>query len=238
MTEPLPTAPEDPPAHSPAAPPTAGGRGRVVAAALVGAVVGAAVVGAVWLAVGGDDDGDGDEPDTAALQAPATLGGFSTFESVATGMDNERAVEQASRTTAWNARTAEAVSKAYGGAAAVAATYASPDLDVMVPLIAVRASAPQPWVRYTDAGVLGLALPPDEVRTFGEVACVIRNQPTREGSEPAEDSAITTLCQRTADDLTVQVLFPGSDLGSRPAAVAILVDEAWTALAPAADGDD
>ena len=64
------------------------------------------------------------------------------------------------------------------------------------------------------------------------------NQPTPEDQEPDEDSVITTMCQRTGDDLTVIVLYPRADLGTQPAAIATLVDQAWTALAPADDGDD
>ena len=99
-------------------------------------------------------------------------------------MDNERAVEQAMRTTAWNARTAENVSKAYGGAAAVAATYTDAELEVMVPLIAVRESSPQPWVRYTDPAVLGLSSRPTRCGTFGQVSCVIRTSPRRRTRSP------------------------------------------------------
>jgi hypothetical protein len=236
MTEPQPSAPEGPPA----APPGRTGRGALAAAAVVGAIVGAAVVGIVWLAVGDDDSAADDAPDTAALEAPATLGGYQTLEtaSAAVDGDSDAAARLAERTTAWNARTAEAVSQAYGGAAAFAATYANEGLDIIVPLIAVRASSPRPFAPYTDAETLGLARSPQEVRTFGEVSCVVQNRATPAGQEPDADATLATTCVRTGDDLTVQVLYPGPDLGTQPEAVARLVDEAWAALAPAADGDD
>jgi hypothetical protein len=107
-----------------------------------------------------------------------------------------------------------------------------------MPLIAVRAESPRPFTPYTDAETLGLARSPQEVRTFGEVSCVVQNRATPAGEEPEPEATLATSCQRTGDGLTVHVLYPRPDLGSQPEAVARMVDEAWAALAPADDGDD
>lgn len=100
----------------------------------------------------------------------------------------------------------------------------------------MRARSPLPWVPYQDPADLHLARAPQEVLRFGDVSCVVQNQPTPEGSEPAQDAATTTLCARTGPDLTVQVLYPGPDLGHQPERVAQLVDEAWASLGGAETG--
>ena len=223
--EPEPAPPVPPP---PSAPRDGRARGPLVVAAVVGALVGAAVVGVLWLALG-DDDGDAEAADTTPLEAPAALGAYVPPAS-APAMQNEQGQRQVDRWQRWNERTAQQVSEAFGGAAAVAATYVDDDLLSFVPLVAVRAQAPLPWVPYQDAAELGLARPPQELVRFGDVACVVQNQATPEGQEPAGDAAITTSCMRTGPGLTVQVLYPGPELGHQPEQVARLVDEAWASL--------
>ena len=207
-------------------------------AAVVGALLGAAVVGVLWLALGGDDDGeDAAAADTTPLAAPTALGGYVPAGG-APALQNENGQRQIERISRLNQRTAQQLSEAFGGAGAVAATYVDDELLTFVPLVAVRAQSPQPWVPYQDPADLHLARAPQEVLRFGDVSCVVQNQPTPEGQEPAEDAVITTSCVRTGPGLTVQVLYPGPDLGHQPARVAQLVDEAWASLGGAASQDD
>jgi hypothetical protein len=63
------------------------------------------------------------------------------------------------------------------------------------------------------------------VRTFGEVACSIRNQ--------GPDDSFVLFCVRTDDELTVQITHVAGDdhLNQNPEAVAELVATAWEELA-------
>jgi hypothetical protein len=240
MTEgptPIPEPAPEPTAEAAAPParePSRRSRGPLLVAGVVGALLGAAVVGILWLALGGDDDGDVAAADATPLAAPTALGAYVPIAS-APRLQDERGQGQIERISRLNQRTAQQVSEAFGGAGAVAATYVDDELLTFVPLVAVRAQAPLPWVPYQDPADLHLVRAPQEVLRFGDVACVVQNQPTPEGGEPAEDSVVTTLCSRTGPGLTVQVLFPGSDLGHQPARVAQLVDEAWASLGGAED---
>ena len=181
IPEPTPAAP--PPASQP--PPaerTGRARGPLVVAAVVGALLGAAVVGVLWLALGGDDDGD----DTAAadatpLAAPTALGGYVPAAG-APALQNENGQRQIERISRLNQRTAQQLSEAFGGAGAVAATYVDDELLTFVPLVAVRAQSPQPWVPYQDPADLHLARAPQEVLRFGDVSCVVQNQANAGGT--------------------------------------------------------
>jgi hypothetical protein len=199
----------------------------LLAAAIAGVLVGSVVVGAVWILT----DDDTVAVDTTPIAAPERLGPYRQVGALTAGQGGA-AVRNAKRTEAWNARTAEAVSRAYGGAAAVAATYADDGLETMIPVTAVRAATPEPFVPYQDPAELGLARPTSEVTRFDRVACVLHNDPTASGEEPDPQTVWVTSCMRSGPGLTVQIVSPGGGIAHQPQQVAGLVDEMWASVAP------
>lgn len=78
-----------------------------------------------------------------------------------------------------------------------------------------------PYAPYSDPEVLGLERPVEELREFGDVGCLVRNDPSQ---------SYVTSCVRTDDGLTVRITHVGGDLLEDPEAVAQLVDTAWAEL--------
>ncbi|MFI1847374.1 hypothetical protein [Streptomyces sp. NPDC020480] len=230
----IPPQPGQFPALAPAAAP-APRQGRFslrnpLVTAAIGLVVGLAAAGIPALLSDGDGGGFGGGGGGGELSAPAKLDGLRPLvdaQRESNGAKGEKTAEQ----LAEEARlSGERVSKAYGGAAAVVKQYVDKDFQTTATLIAVRSRAPEPYVLYVDPKRLALAKAPDELKTIGDVSCVLYNQPTMEGSEPTADSVHVTYCQRTGDGLTVQVRTAGSGVSNRPDKVADLVEEAWSAL--------
>jgi hypothetical protein len=77
-------------------------------------------------------------------------------------------------------------------------------------------------VPYSDAKYLGVKRPFEEMRRYGDVACLVRNNP---------DQTYVESCVRTSDELTVQISHVSGDLDKDPKAVAGLVTVAWDDLA-------
>jgi hypothetical protein len=99
----------------------------------------------------------------------------------------------------------------------------------MAQLFVVRANTPQPFMPYENLKELGESVPLYEVKQFGDVQCLVNNtQPEASGPEPT-DSVVTSLCQRSANGLTVQVRANG-DIEHHPDQVATLVDDAWSSV--------
>jgi hypothetical protein len=208
---------------------------RARAARVVG---GAALVAAICALAGCSGSGSGSSPvrtganpvGTAALTAPDRLGGYSKFADSPLSRQG-RGKATADRVRSWNERSVERLSRTYGGAAATVETYADDGLETRFSLLAARASTPfPPFVPYQDPAALGVAKPTQELVSFGDVACVVRNDSTPAGRTPRAGSAHVASCVRTGPQLTVQIQDVGGDLGEQPAAVARLVDEAWSAL--------
>ncbi|HWM06696.1 MAG TPA: hypothetical protein VNP92_30530, partial [Actinophytocola sp.] len=108
------------------------------------------------------------------------------------------------------------------GAGAVVRSYTDDDGSSTFLLEAVRAPAPAtPFVPYSDPEVLGLERPIEEMREFGAVTCLMRNDP---------GLSHVVSCQRTSDDLTVAISHVNGDLGEDPEKVAKLVETAWDDL--------
>jgi hypothetical protein len=142
-----------------------------------------------------------------------------------------KGLELTKRHALWDRKTAAAIAAAYGGAAATVQDYSDTKLLNLFMLTAVQAPSPRLYVPYVDAAYLGLALPPDELRTYGQTQCEVRNDPTVKGRKPAADSAHTVVCQRVGPHLTVQIRGVSGDvLGTRPSTVAALVDQAFVAM--------
>jgi hypothetical protein len=165
----------------------------------------------------------------SALKPPPRLGAYVRAEDAKINRTGP-GKKNAARIVAWSRRTAAALAAAYGGAAAGAQDYSDDSFENLFLLLAVRAPTPRPVVPYVDAAYLGLVRPPDEVRSFGAVSCVLHNDATATGHTPAPDSVHTVLCQRSGPHLTVQLRSVSGDLGNHPDQVARLVGEAFASL--------
>jgi hypothetical protein len=208
----------------PSAPPRRLPVALLVFVAVAGAVLGALVVGSIWL-LGGDGNG----PDVSG-STPDRVGDYARIADTRMGR-NDRARQLVERTQDWDRRSAERLSAAHQGAEAAVATYADDNLEEQFSVLVVAARTPwPPFVPYQDAATLRLTRPPNEVREFGDVACVVRNDPTPAGSEERPNSTHVIRCLRTASRATVEITNVTGDLANDPQKVAGLVDDAWAKL--------
>lgn len=128
-------------------------------------------------------------------------------------------------------RTAAALSKAYGGAGADVRFYATSDFRSLATIAAIRADSPRVTTVYDDPKESGLAVPLQQVQTFGSVDClVLATIATPAGQTPGPRSSAVSACQRTGGGLTVRILWITGVDGVRPQTIAALVDEIWTKL--------
>ncbi len=229
----LPPQPGQLPAAAPAAPPQRQGRislrNPLVTAAL-GLVVGLAAVGIPALLSDDDGGGFGGGGDGGKLSAPAKLDRLRPLADLQRSASMSKAKELADAITKEEGKSGERLSEAYGGAAAVVRQYADQQFQTTATLIAVRSRSPEPYVPYVDPKRLGLVKPQDELKTIGDVSCVLYNQPTPAGSEPTADSVRVSYCQRTGDGLTVQIRTVGGGEANQPDKVAAMVEAAWSEL--------
>lgn len=208
-------------------------RGPLVLAALGGFVL-AAVIALVLWATGVFDSGssDGGSSD-ASISLPAKVGSYVRFQDV-TLNKQPRAKAVVANNEQSDARTAAALSRAYGGAGAAVQTYADQKLATTFTVWAVRARTPDPVVGYEDAKFLGLAVATDTVQHIGPVTCQLHNNATPAGKLPAKDAATVVLCQRTSESLTVVVRNVSGvgtpALNNSPNGVAAVVDQVWDAV--------
>jgi hypothetical protein len=198
-------------------PPNGGGRYRAIAvlAGVAGLVVGAVLMGGAWLLFG--NNGASSSP----ISAPARIGDHYQFADVPTlrGKGQDTVTRQRN----WDGKSSEALSASRDGAGAVVQQYSDKNLENMFWLEAVRSpSPPGLYVPYSDPEVLGLDKPTEEVLTFGEVSCAVRNQP--------DGTTFVMRCERTSGDLTVAVTHVSGDLLENPRDVATMVDDAWSQL--------
>ncbi len=98
---------------------------------------------------------------------------------------------------------AKRVSSAYGGAPANARVYHDPTLRDQVLVIAVRKPSPGLFATAGSAESLGLALPVQEVDSFGPVQCLVRNDLVAKGQPIPKDVHNTVRCQRSDSHLTL-----------------------------------
>lgn len=229
----IPPQPGQHPAAHPAAPPR---QGRIslrhpLVTGAIGLVVGLAAVGIP--VVLSDDDGGGGfggGGGDAKLSAPAKLDGLRPFAEIQSESGVPKAKDMADAITEEDRKSGERLSEAYGGAAAVVKRYADDGVLTTATLVAVRSRSPKPYVPDQDPKRLGLEKPQDELKTIGDVSCVLYNEPTAAGSEPRKESVHVTYCQRTGDGLTVQIRPVGSGMANQPEKVAALVEKAWSEL--------
>lgn len=193
------------------------GPGGVVVAGAVGLVVGGLLVGGAWLLFGGSG-GSSSSP----ISAPPRVSDYSPFGDAAERLDRDKGKEIADRYRDWDQRSSERLSDAYDGAGAVVQTYTDDNLEQSFTIEAVRASTPYPpYAPYSDPKVLGTDRPTEELREFGDVGCLIRNDPSQ---------SYVISCVRTDDNLTVRITHVTGDLLEDPETVAELVDTAWQEL--------
>lgn len=210
----IPTPPRGFPPPVPAPP---NRRGPAVVAAIVSLVVGGALVGGAWLLFG--NDGASSSP----ISAPARLSDYVKHGDASVFAENANGREVAQRRDDWDAKSAERLAAAHDGAGAFVQTYTDKDVRNTFMLEVVRAPAPfPPYVPYSDPKDLGMERPLEELRTFGDVGCLVRNDPAQ---------SYLTSCLRTNANLTVQISHVSGDLAQDPAEVAGLVDKAWQELA-------
>jgi hypothetical protein len=164
------------------------------------------------------------------IAAPGHIGIY-LREAAVKKLDNATGKKIVAREAAWNARSARAVSKAYGGAPALVESDARADLGIFLKLIAVRARRSEEWALYTDPKVLGSVRPQAEVQTFGAVQCQVINVYTPAGQQPPADSVQTIECRRTSARLTVTLKNLSEPLMHHPSAVAAALNQAWNAVA-------
>jgi hypothetical protein len=74
---------------------------------------------------------------------------------------------------------------------------------------------------YSDPDFLGMDRPVEELREFGEVGSLVRDDPSQ---------SYVISCARTDDDLTARITHVSGDLLETPEAVAELVNAAWQEL--------
>ena len=177
--------------------------GGVVVAVVVGLVL--ALTGVLHFGSKGQDEAAA--VDTTPVTMPDTLGGLRQASAVVGEKSPEQGAKTIERYQATAARTAEAYSAAYGGAAAGVQVYADDNLETIPTVIAVRAPSPRMTNGVvSDPADLGLAALPQQVKQFGDVDCLIVQQQTAPaGQEIDPENERTTSCQRTGDGLTVQV---------------------------------
>ena len=143
--------------------------------------------------------------------------------------DNPNGDELIARTERSEANGTEVVSEAHDGAAAVVGEYTDTEFESMVTLVAVRApSRALMSYLFTEPEDLGLAVAMEEVIDAGAVECLVRNPPIFEDQDIDTGDRVALLCQRTDENLTVQLVPSGQ---SDVAAMAGIVDDAWEHIA-------
>ncbi len=196
----------------------------LVFTAVVGAVLGALVVGSIWLLSGGADG-----PDVSA-STPDRVGDYVRLADVGLSQ-SDKGKRVAKRVHDWNQRSAERLSSSYGGAEAAVETYADEEFEQQFTLQVVKARAPfPPFVPYQDPAELKVKRPPDELREFGDVACVVRNDATPDSGDDRPDATHVISCVRTGGSSTVEIRNVTGNLGQDPQKVADLVNDAWSKL--------
>ncbi|MET3807563.1 hypothetical protein ABIB25_004589 [Nakamurella sp. UYEF19] len=198
--------------------------------------VGAVLVKTKTLRIGSTSADSG--VSNAAITLPATVGGFTDI------VEAEKALRpgsaQATKVVTFRketeakveALTKAAYEKAYPGAAVAYRSYGTPDLMLLVAVIAVRAPSPGLTLGpVADPAILGVAVLPQQIKIFGEVQCEVVQQQTTVAGKPVDpDNVSTVLCQRSGAKLTVRVsggVFHGP---AEQQQMIALTNAVWTAL--------
>jgi hypothetical protein len=172
----------------------------------------------------------------AAASGPITLPSsvegmspLSTLKPTATVSGLSKLSQREEETTALISKR---VSSAYGGAPANARVYHDPALRDQVLVIAVRKRSPGLFTTAGSADSLGLALPVQEVDSFGPVQCLVRNDVVAKGQPVPKDVHHTVRCQRSDNHLTLITENWASEgaYAHDPAALAVFTNSVWRAI--------
>jgi len=236
---------------SPYAPSAAPGaaRPRPWRAALVGFLAGlvlAVAVGAILVATKAAHLGsptDAPQPASSTpVSLPNALPGFADFLTVnktaiaASSMSADKKAAQLAKQEANQSNveqlTVASYRRASPGAAVAFHGYADSGLEHFVNIIAIRAAYPGLTLGpVPDPAYLGLAVPQQQVKSFGQVDCLVTQSRTTLAGKPVDpDNDVTTMCQRTGDSLSVQVYGGGGFTGvAGQQAMVALTNSAWNA---------
>ncbi len=234
--------------YAPSAAPSAA-RPRPWRAALAGFLVGlvlAVAVGAILLATKAAHLGSATDAPRRVIATPVSLPnslpGFPDFLAVnktaiaASPMSADKKAAQLGRQEANQLKveqlTVASYQRANPGAAVAFRGYANSDLEHFVNVIAVRAAYPGLTLGpVPDPAYLGLAVPQQQVKSFGQVDCLVTQSRTTLAGQPVDpENDVTIMCQRTGEALSVQLYGGGGFTGvaDRQTMVA-LTNSAWNA---------
>jgi hypothetical protein len=164
---------------------------------------------------------------TESPNLPDRLDNFMPIGQTSVGSATARATLSV-RDVSYEREVAGRVGRAYGASAA-AKRYVDARLESTLLVIAVRASSPGLFDTSMSAQALGLTRPLEEVRSFGPVSCLVRNDVVAAGQASASVPVHVERCQRTSAALTVLAEASGP-LGDSPEQAAALINRAWTAI--------
>jgi hypothetical protein len=128
--------------------------------------------------------------------------------------------------------TAEAFTKAYGGAAAASHSYADAELIYFANVVAVRAESPGLGIgTVTDPEQLGMAVGQNLLVEIGDVSCIAYTGAFVPAGEDVDTAAFTYgTCQRTGPGLTIIVQGSGFEGDDGKKVVVDLVNDAFDYL--------
>jgi hypothetical protein len=196
----------------------------VLLAGLGGLVAGSVVVGGAWFV-----NATSTYVDRQPIKAPVRIGSFLRFDTLDVSGSGRPDVQR--MMLAQNEKSSQRLSESHGGAAAFVQLYYGRDLRQQLAVQVYRQRSAHPlFASFEDYQLLRLVKPYQSAEEFGEVSCLVRNDPTPVGQVPREGSTHATVCSRTSSRLTVEIR-PLGQLAEQPGEVATLVDELWKAVA-------
>ena len=169
-------------------------------------------------------------PPDDPIELPDTLSGGLTALDLPEAYPDEGtdAEEQAANRRAADEFNAAGYSQALGGVAAASRVYASPDLEPLYGVVAVRAElSPLLPIDFVDPERLGIAKPTTELVWVGDVSCLVSWAVVVAGGEVADDDRLAVFCQLSDSGITVRI---GAHAGETPEHLAELADEVRRAI--------
>jgi hypothetical protein len=191
-------------------------------------VLGALVASIVASIVSSSDDSSGVAIGSAPITLPAKVGDYRLQKDIkiasdTKGLEAKNAAAQQREAD----QNATRLSKLHRGAATAVTTYATADLRAFATITAIRTRLDPLYVYQENPARVGLVQPEEEAASFGDVSCIVHNQPTPEGGTPDPTQSLAEVCQRSGTKLTVQVR---GAVGVKPAQTAALTDQVFDAL--------
>ena len=249
LPQPVTHAPYGPgPGRPPSVPAAAAAPHRPWGAAVLGLVAGlviAVVAGAVLVATHTLHFGSAPRAAVGAqpLTLPAELAGFSDLVAANKAVLGNSSLSDAKKASVLAGQQAnqEEVSRltiasyqrANPGAAVAYRSYADPKLLHFASVVAVRAGYPGLTIGpVVDPAFLGLAVAQQQVKSFGDVDCVVAQADLTQAGSPVDPATdLTTMCQRTSGALTVQVYGQSFKGAADQQSMVQLTRSAWAAVA-------